>query len=305
MLQQTRVEAVIPYFERFLTVLPTLSDVASADDDLLHKLWEGLGYYSRVRNIKQAAIRIMADHGGRLPSKRDELEALPGIGPYTAGAIRSIAFGLPDTAVDGNVLRVFARLEAMEDDIKTPGVKRRIRNTVASLLPEERIGDFNQALMEIGATVCLPNGSPRCEVCPLRDLCQAYELGKTDVIPKKQVKKRRRIEPRTVLLFQYQDKIGLSRRPSTGLLANLYEFPNEPGHLTIEELQGRYPGSHIEVLSPSKHVFSHLEWHMIGYAIDLVDSMDDLIWATRDRLLDTYSIPTAFSVYREHWLSKR
>lgn len=302
MLQQTRVEAVIPFFERFITVLPTIHDVAMADDDLLHKLWEGLGYYSRVRNIKRSAMQIVKDHGGHVPSDRAELEALPGIGPYTAGAIRSIAFGQSDTAVDGNVLRVFARLYAIEEDIKTPAVKRTIRDTVSSLLPDERIGDFNQALMEIGATVCLPNGRPRCEECPLRSLCQAYQHHRTDVIPRKQKKKPRRIEQRTVYLFLHRDMVGLSRRPSTGLLASLYEFPNELGHQRPSDVQARFPHARIGSLPTAKHIFSHLEWHMIGYAIHLDEPLPDLIWATRDRLLDTYSIPTAFGVYKEHLL---
>ena len=304
MLQQTRVEAVIPYFEQFITVLPTIQDVASVDDDLLNKLWEGLGYYSRVRNIKKAAIKLTEEFDGKIPKTRKELESLPGIGPYTAGAILSIAFGIPDTAVDGNVLRVFARLTANKNNIKDPTVKQDIRDMVQSLLPEKRVGDFNQGLMEIGATVCLPNGKPLCARCPLNELCEAYQKGLVDEIPQKQKKQTRRIEERTVFVLSVGDKYVLYRRPDTGLLAGLYEFPNELGHISIESMIQRYPSATINVLDKSKHIFSHLEWHMIGYEIILEQAPNDGVLASKEDLLARYSIPTAFKVYLKSILTK-
>jgi A/G-specific adenine glycosylase len=298
MLQQTRVEAVIPYFNRFIETLPTIKSVAEVDDDLLNKLWEGLGYYSRVRNIKKAAIQIMQDFNGELPQTRKDLESLSGIGPYTAGAILSIAFGIPDTAVDGNVLRVFARLTANTNNIKDPKEKAKIRTLVSSLLPTKRVGDFNQGLMEIGATVCLPNGVPKCVLCPFNQMCEAFQQGLTKEIPKKQQKKERRIEKRTVLILEYDNKVVLQKRDNTGLLAGLYEFPNELGHLSKNEIVTRYPSATITTLPKSKHIFSHLEWHMIGYHIELSSPPEDQLLVTIEDIQSEYSIPTAFKDYK-------
>ena len=303
MLQQTRVEAVIPYFHRFIAELPTIADLATVDDDKLNKLWEGLGYYSRVRNLKKAAQQVIDDFDGVLPSNRTDLESLSGIGPYTAGAIRSIAFNQQDTAVDGNVLRVFARLTANQNDIKSPPVKREIRRLVASLLPEERVGDFNQALMEIGATVCLPNGKPLCMVCPLNSFCKAFQQGLTDTIPKKQKKTKRRIEKRTVLLLEHNGKFAIRQRPVDGLLGGLYEFPNVLGHLTKADVLKQYPDSTISKLPKAKHVFSHLEWHMIGYHVLLDEQIEQFPFVSPEELYATYSVPTAFKTYKEALLS--
>ena len=201
MLQQTRVEAVIPYFLRFIGQLPTIKDLAVISDDELNKLWEGLGYYSRARNLKRAAHLIVEKHESKLPSDYDELISLPGIGPYTAGAISSKAFGKRNTAVDGNVLRVFSRVFAIKDEIKDKTVKKNIKQKVEDLSPETRIGDFNQALMEIGATICKPNGKPLCMVCPLQPFCKAYQLDLTDVIPRKAKKAERKIIKKTVLIL--------------------------------------------------------------------------------------------------------
>jgi len=299
MLQQTRVEAVIPYFHRFIAELPTIADLATVDDDKLNKLWEGLGYYSRVRNLKKAAQQVIHDFDGELPSNRTDLESLSGIGPYTAGAIRSIAFNQQDTAVDGNVLRVFARLTANQNDIKSPPVKREIRRLVASLLPEERVGDFNQALMEIGATVCLPNGKPLCMVCPLNSFCEAFQQGLTDTIPKKQKKTKRRIEKRTVLLLEHNGKFAIRQRPVDGLLGGLYEFPNVLGHLTKADVLKQYPDSTISKLPKAKHVFSHLEWHMIGFHVLLDEQIEQFPFVSPEELYATYSVPTAFKTYKE------
>lgn len=298
MLQQTRVEAVIPYFNQFIQTFPTIQSVAEAEDDVLNKLWEGLGYYSRVRNIKKAAIQIVNEFNGELPRTRKELESLSGIGPYTAGAILSIAFNIPDTAVDGNVLRVFARLTANQNSIKDPKEKAKIRSMVASLLPDKRVGDFNQGLMEIGATVCLPNGVPKCVLCPFNQMCEAFEQGLTKTIPKKQEKKARRVEKRTVLIIEYNHKVVVKKRSEQGLLAGLYEFPNELGHLTKAEIIKRYPDAVIQKLPKSKHVFSHLEWHMVGYRIVLSKPPSEELLATTEEIRSVYSIPTAFKQYR-------
>lgn len=298
MLQQTRVEAVIPYFNRFIDTLPTIESVATADDDLLNKLWEGLGYYSRVRNIKKAAIHIMEEFNGEIPRTREELESLSGIGPYTAGAILSIAFDIPDTAVDGNVLRVFARLTANQNNIKDPKEKRKIRSLVRSLLPNKRVGDFNQGLMEIGATVCLPNGVPKCVLCPFNQMCEAFQQGLTKTIPKKQAKKARRKEKRTVFIIEYDNKFVVRKRPNKGLLAGLYEFPNELNHLSMTEVKDRYPDAIIKKLSKSKHIFSHLEWHMIGYHVVLSSPPKEDLLVTVEDMQSNYSIPTAFMQYK-------
>ena len=226
MLQQTRVEAVIPYYERFLAVLPTLRDLALVDDDLLHKLWEGLGYYNRVRNMKKCAQACLEQYDGELPKTYAQLCTLPGIGPYTAGAIASIAYQERVCAVDGNVLRVFSRILANEEDVSKEITKKHYRDYVSVFLPNaEDAGDFNQAIMELGALICMPNKTPDCERCPLFLQCKAHRRGVEDQFPKKGEKKARRVEEYTVLVFVYKNRIALVQRPSKGLLANLYGFP--------------------------------------------------------------------------------
>ena len=190
MLQQTRVEAVIPYYERFLAAFPDLKALADAPEEQLLKLWEGLGYYSRARNLQKAAREALSRFGG-LPGQVQELSSLPGIGAYTAGAIASIAFSRPVPAVDGNVLRVVARLTDSHDDVLSPAVKREAEKAVAAVIPHDRPGDFNQAVMDLGATVCLPNGAPRCEVCPLAELCLGLARSTAPELPVKTKKKER------------------------------------------------------------------------------------------------------------------
>lgn len=272
MLQQTRVDTVKPYFERFIAELPTIGDLAGVQEHKLLKLWEGLGYYSRARNLKKAASKVMTDYHGRLPSSADELIKLPGIGPYSAGAIASIAFGNKAPAIDGNVLRVIARITANLGDITQTETKEEIGELVQKLLPDERIGDFNQALMELGATVCLPNGVPRCEICPVNTLCAAYSENITDQVPVKAKKKARRIEHKTVFIIRCNQKIAVGKRPDDGLLQGLWEFPNVGGSLTPGECEAVMRGwgiavSGLEPLQKSKHIFTHVEWHMTGYLI--------------------------------------
>ena len=272
MLQQTRVEAVKPFYKRFLESLPTIKDLAEAEEDRLLKLWEGLGYYNRVRNMQRAAQQVMEEHGGVFPREFDAILSLTGIGSYTAGAIASFAFGEAKPAVDGNVLRVVSRLTASREDIAKASVKQWVEDILTPLIPREAASDFNQGLIELGAVVCVPNGAPKCEICPLAELCRAHELGIEMELPIKSKAKARRIEKKTILLLQDGNYVAIRKRPGTGLLAGLYEFPNTEGHLTEEETV-RYCKSaglsplRVRKLEDAKHIFSHVEWHMIGYRI--------------------------------------
>ena len=226
MLQQTRVEAVKPYYIRFLQTLPTVKDLANADEEAILKLWEGLGYYSRVRNMQKAAIQIMEDFGGVFPANQKDLLSLKGIGSYTAGAVGSIAFGLPIPAVDGNVLRVMSRITADASDISLQITKKEWESRLAEIMPQECAGDLNQALMELGAMVCLPNGAPKCGVCPVRASCMAYCKNQTAVYPVKAEKKPRTLEYLNVFFCVDGEKIAIGKRPKNGLLSGLWELPN-------------------------------------------------------------------------------
>ena len=289
MLQQTRVEAVIPYYERFLGALPNAEKLARCPEDRLLKLWEGLGYYRRVRNMQDAAKRIIADFGGELPQEEKDLLALPGIGRYMAGAIASIAYGRSVPAVDGNVMRIMARLTA---DARPVGDTSFVREVTAGLrdaleteyraglaagrkkqkkgVPDA--GTFNQGMMDLGAMICLPNATPHCEACPLGDLCKAHKRKKTEAYPVRVQKKARRVEKRTVLVIRDGEKVILARRPSEGLLAGMYEFPNREGHigkkkaLDLVKAQG-FDALRIREMGEAKHLFSHVEWQMRGYEI--------------------------------------
>lgn len=303
MLQQTRVAAVIPYFERFISTLPTVYDLANCEEDKLMKLWEGLGYYSRVRNLQKAAKIIVSDFNGEIPNSRKEIESLPGIGPYTSAAVLSIAYEQKYSAVDGNVLRVFARLLEISTDIKEKSTKTSIKQQVSNILPDDRIGDFNQALMELGATICLPNGIPLCDNCPLNTICKAYKNGTHLFIPIKQKKKQRPIENRTVLILENEGRFAIQKRPNTGLLASLFEYPNVENHLSIDEVKSIY-GKQVLPIEKSKHIFTHKEWHMIGYHIH-VNELDKYIWATQVEIKNTYSIPSAFRKYTEYILENK
>lgn len=309
MLQQTRVEAVKGYFERFRSNLPDIQSLANAQEDTLLKLWEGLGYYNRVRNLQKAAIQIMEEYGGEMPAEYDEILKLKGIGSYTAGAISSIAFGKPYPAVDGNVLRVLSRLRKDDRDIANGVVKTQIEAELKDVMPLDRPGDFNQAMMEIGATVCLPNGAPKCEECPLNLLCKAYLDGSMLDYPKKAPKKGRRIEDKTVLILLDEDKVALHKRPDKGLLAGLYEFPLLEGHLKKSAVLKYLKEIGLETiritpLSESKHIFSHKEWHMIGYQVRVDEltkvEVSDWIFVGPKETQEKYPIPSAFSAYTDY-----
>ena len=301
MLQQTRVEAVKGYYERFLSVLPTIEALANCDDDLLHKLWEGLGYYSRVRNLKKAAIAVMERYGGVFPKTHEEVIGLPGIGAYTAGAICSIAYNLPTPAVDGNVLRVFSRLTNDPSPIDLPETKKAVTAALAEIYPEEA-GDFTQALMELGATVCGPNKAPDCGNCPCKEICIAYREGSAETLPVKAPKKAKRQEDRTVFIFRCEDRYALEKRPSKGLLAGLWQFPNISGHLDILnalealETMGLKPREIFREVE-RKHIFTHIQWNMKGIYLEVAEAAGNYSWFTREEINTQAALPTAFKQF--------
>ena len=310
MLQQTRVEAVKAYFERFTAELPSIQALADAPEEQLLKLWEGLGYYSRVRNLHKAAREVMESHGGILPNTPEELLRLPGIGTYTAGAIASIAYGKPVPAVDGNVLRVIARVTASTANVSETVVKSDIASQLKAIYPAEHAGDFTQSLMELGAIVCLPNSPPKCEVCPLSAICAARAQGITEELPVKTAKKQRKIEEKTVFLIIHGGKAAIVKRPDKGLLAGLWEFPNTSGALSPQQaeellkMQGISP-LQLKRLPKAKHIFTHIEWHMTGYLVTAAEAAEisGFIWANRAELMEQYTIPTAFKSYLERFLN--
>lgn len=322
MLQQTRVEAVKPYFSRFIEALPDIEALANAQEEVLLKLWEGLGYYNRVRNLQKAALQVMKEYGGILPKSYEKLLELPGIGSYTAGAIASIAYKIPVPAVDGNVLRVLSRLMEDREDILKQSVKKRAEKLLKETMPKERASDFNQAMMELGAIICLPNGLPKCERCPISSVCSAKQKGVMMELPVKSSKKPRKIEERTILLISNNKKIAIHKRADKGLLAGLYEFPNIMGKLSLEEVKFLLEKQNLQVnkiqqIMRAKHIFSHIEWHMIGYEIELKEpshslknyeiELEEERFSFKDikELEENYSIPNAFAVYKEYlkkWL---
>ena len=308
MLQQTRTAAVIPYYYRFFEALPTVEALASVDDGALMKLWEGLGYYSRARNLKAAAIRIVEDHGGKLPADYDALLALPGIGEYTAGAIASIAFGLPRPAVDGNVLRVIMRLCDCHWDIADAKTKKAVTAALSAVYPSgDGASVLTQALMELGENICIPNGRPRCAECPLASLCLGMARGTAEDLPKKAPKKARRILQKTVLLLEHDGKILIRRRPEKGLLAGLWEFPCLDGVMTADEAMA---WAREEGLSPLEcrpfgnavHIFTHVEWHMTGLLVPLSAPPNGHTMADPDGIVDQYAVPKAFEFFKKSWL---
>ena len=295
MLQQTRVAAVLDYYRRFLTVLPCVADLAGCAEETLMKLWQGLGYYSRARNLQKAARVIMEVHGGEFPSDYAAIRALPGVGDYTAGASASIAFGQPRAAVDGNVLRVLSRVTANPQDITAQATKRACAAAVEEILPVRTPGAFNQALMELGATVCLPNGAPLCDRCPLRQFCLAYERDLTAALPRKAPKKARRVEERRVYLIFSGNRVALRRRAETGLLAGLWEYPNEVSP-AAPPVAGR-----VDFARTAKHIFTHIEWHMTAYTVQAESDAlpDGWVWADRAELAEKYSVPNAFQAFEQ------
>lgn len=295
MLQQTRVEAVKDYYVRFLKRLPDIESLANIEEDELLKLWEGLGYYSRARNLQKAAKEVMENYHGVFPNHYDEIHSLKGIGDYTAGAISSLAFHLPVPCVDGNVLRVLSRVTGSTKDISEPKTKDHFKELITEVLTKDNVSDLNQGFMELGALVCLPNGKPLCEECPLKKYCVARKENKTEIIPVKKTKNPRKIEQRTVLLLHSQDRYAIRKREE-GLLAGTYEFPNVEGHLTEEEAKKMFSSKEVKPLPKRKHIFSHIEWDLIGYLIEVNTQEDNYLWVTKEELKD-YSLSSAFQKY--------
>ena len=304
MLQQTRIEAVIPYYERFLKELPDVAALAEVPDDRLMKLWEGLGYYSRARNLKKAAQIVAGRYGGVMPGTARELKTLPGIGDYTAGSIASIAFGEPEPAVDGNVMRVLSRLSACGRDVMDPKYRKEASQRLKEVYPAgEAAALLTEGLMELGERVCLPNGTPLCGECPAARLCKAHAEGRETDYPVRAEKKARRIENRTVLLLRCGERFAIRRRPSSGLLAGMWEFPNLEGHLNEDAILAYADRNGLRPLSVSpageaKHIFSHIEWHMTGSLVECGAASGDFVWVTEKELAASYSIPAAFKFYK-------
>lgn len=301
MLQQTRVEAVRDYFDRFVQVLPDVAALGAAEEEQLLKLWEGLGYYNRVRNMKKAAELVMRRYDGQLPADFELLKELPGLGEYSAGAVASIAFSIPVPAVDGNVLRVLSRLIASDRDILLPQVKRDFSAAIKVMMPQDRPGDFNQALMELGAMVCLPNGVPLCDRCPVVGVCVANKRGLTGVLPVKKKPAQRRKEQYTVLVCRNEaGQIALTRRPQKGVLAGMVQFPMLPGRLTKEQLLDQACQLPLQVLhcepgAGSMHVFTHIEWALASYQLTIASTLPEgWFWAQLQELQSRYAIPAAY-----------
>ena len=302
MLQQTRVEAVKGYYARFLAALPTIEALSACDDDLLHKLWEGLGYYSRVRNLKKAAQVVMEVHGGTFPRDQVAVRALPGIGDYTAGAICSICYDQPTPAVDGNVLRVIARVTDNDTPIDLPARKKEVQHQLAEIYPA-RAGDFTQALMELGATLCGPNRAPDCGPCPCRDFCLGNQRGTAENLPVKNPKKARRQEDLTVFILRCGDAFVIEKRPEKGLLAGLWQFPNVPGTLDAAGAltwaeQAGLKVRDIRKISEKKHIFTHIQWNMTGIYLEISEKTGDFRWHPEEEINQSTALPTAF---RQFW----
>ena len=306
MLQQTRVEAVRGYYARFLDALPDIPALANAPEEYLLKLWEGLGYYSRARQLGRTARVIMQEHGGVFPRDPAAIRALPGIGDYTAGAIASICFGEPIPAVDGNVLRVVSRILADDTCVDLPATKAAYRDALADIYPRDRAGDFTQALMELGATVCIPRGEPRCVDCPAAAICAANSAGDPLRYPVRAAKRARRVEERTVFLLCAADPssgggLAINRRPPMGLLAGLWELPNVLGKLSAQEVMEQAADWGLSPLSCGEpyhrvHIFTHVEWHMTVYPVTCATPVPPFVWASEEEISSVYALPTAFRI---------
>ncbi len=301
MLQQTRVEAVKRYYERFLKELPTIASLAMVEEDRLLKLWEGLGYYSRARNLQKAAQILVEKYEGMFPKDYEAVRSLPGVGNYTAGAILSIAFSMPYPAVDGNVFRVLSRFLNVDEDITKPLTRLKMENRIKEVLTPFNAKALNQALMELGALICLPKEKAKCSLCPLQALCKAHQENTVSILPIKPKKKEVPILQKTILLLVFDDTYALLKRPSKGLLAGLYQFPELEGMLSRKEVlikvreQGLQP-LYIEEMPLQKHVFTHQIWEMKGYSIRVTEKNDSYLWVSKEEL-SSYSIPTAYSYY--------
>ncbi len=299
MLQQTRVTAMLGYYEQFLSTFPTIQSLANADDDVLHKCWEGLGYYNRAKNLKRAAQRIMDDFGGVFPEDFNDILSLPGIGTYTAGAVASICFNQPIPAIDGNVLRVILRVIGSFDPIDSPSTKEAVFSALEAVYPNVQPGNFTEGLMEIGAQLCLPHGEPKCTDCPLLGFCTAASNSETSKIPVKNPKKERSKTDMTVFLIHTKNRIAIQKRSRNGLLSGLWEFPNCDRHLSIAEAREKLKEWGIQLDSIQKgkdyrHQFTHVEWNMNSYIIEAAKENNAFKYVSEDELNADHALPTAF-----------
>ncbi|MFV0497324.1 MAG: A/G-specific adenine glycosylase [Candidatus Fimivivens sp.] len=304
MLQQTQVDTVIPYYNRFLQQIPSINALAQIDTSQLLKLWEGLGYYSRARNLQKAAKLIMEKHAGQFPDALPDILALPGIGVYTAGAIASICYEQAVPAVDGNVLRVITRLINSEADITLPRVKSDITEMLRTIYPAHRCGDFTQSLMELGATVCLPNGTPKCLICPVRTFCGAFANGTQLLLPVKTKKKPRKREEKTVFLLCCGDKLAIRQRETNKLLGGLWELPNVEGALLPDDARLILKDWGFALFSlkkgqRKKHIFTHVEWQMASYIVTCEQMPEPFSWVTKENLATEFAMPSAFLPFLE------
>lgn len=302
MLQQTRIEAVKKYYENFMRELPDVESLSRIPEEQLLKLWEGLGYYSRAKNLKKAAAMIMQDHGGMFPNSYQELLKLPGVGEYTAGAIASICFNEKVTAVDGNVLRVISRITGSRKNVLLPETKKETDKLLRQIMPEKS-GMFNEALMELGETVCLPNGIPECGSCPVRSECIAHKEELTAEIPVRIKKLKRKKQEKTIfLLISDNYKTAIEKRPAKGLLSGMYQLPNTDGFCTNEEMKNilkewQLTFTEISPLGEAKHAFTHIDWYMRGYLVKVKEENNRFLWVSPQELAKQYPLPTAFRIF--------
>ena len=303
MLQQTRVEAVIGYYERFMEAFPTVQALAEADEARVLKLWEGLGYYSRARNLQKTAKLLTETQNGAFPDTAEALEKLPGIGAYTEGAVASICFEQPAAAVDGNVLRIIMRMTADGRPIDLPQVKKEIGEALCKVYPKGHCGAFTQALMELGACVCTPK-SPKCEVCPTQSFCRAYTAGNVTKYPVKRPKAAKKTEERTVLLLECNGRFAVEKRSKTGLLAGLWQFPNVPqkldAQIAVQTAQSFHTDPKELMLETHKtHIFTHIRWEMTGYVIRCNAMSEAFTWASLAEIEHDFALPTAFRQFSD------
>ncbi|MBQ9729670.1 MAG: A/G-specific adenine glycosylase [Clostridia bacterium] len=295
MLQQTRVEAAKEYYLRFLSALPTVQDLAACEEEKLLKLWEGLGYYSRVRNMQKAAKIVVEKYQGNFPQTEKELKNLPGIGDYTVGAIRSIAFHKRAPAVDGNVFRVLSRISANASDISEPAYRAFLKEKLQKVYPEEgvRCSDFTQALMELGATVCKPS-SPDCALCPLQNLCKAKEEGAVEKYPVLPEKKAKRVEQVAVFFIRTPKGIAVRKREG-GILKGMNELPSMiAGESAPQEMLLAMGVKEFEIERERKftHIFTHIKWEMTCYYVSALTCPFPVY--TAEQIREEISLPTAF-----------
>ena len=303
MLQQTRIEAVIKYYNRFMERIPDIKSLSIINDDELLKLWEGLGYYSRARNLKKAAIKIMTEYDGKFPDQYEDILSLPGIGEYTAAAISSICYHLPYASIDGNVMRVYCRVCNLDLDVSDLKVKKEIKKEIEAILPSDS-GSFNQGIMELGEVICIPNGIPKCDSCPLKFHCLAHLNGRESLIPRKVSKNKKIEEEYTLFLIKCREKYALHKREE-GLLKNMWEFPNQEGFLTFDEVRKKIPGIlKIEMGITNTHLFTHKKWFMNSYYIEVDEELDTYQWFSLDEIEKYYALPTAFRPFYDYLLKK-